>query len=662
MTTKITRGIPVLLVCFLLFAVPLVQSGQAVQARPPAAATTQAEKKPAPGQTTQPAKPTPPTVQYFIEAQLLPEARKLMGTETLTWYNTSTAAVDHLRFHLYYNAFRSEKTTFMQERKLFRQSRGRRAKLKYGEIKIKEMQIIGGEVLTDNLRFISPDDANKDDQTVLEVPLPAPVEPGAGIHLKIRFVLTIPQVFQRTGMEGDFFFMAQWFPKIGVLQEDGLWNCHQFHNSSEFFADYGRYKVSLTVPGPFVVGATGNRVQSEKNADGTLTHIYEEENIHDFAWTAYPGYISVTDSVRLKGNRHNTAIQVLLTPGHEPAKERIIRSLKFTLQFLAQHIFPYPYKTITVVVPPLKGIKTGGMEYPTLITTLYMDLLPDFFKITELVTIHEFLHQYWYGIVGSDEFREAWLDEGVTTFFEMEILESYFQNTASLLDFPFLLKMKDWEMHRIRYNSLLPVDKVNQYSWEFLPGDQYSANVYSKAGIFLRSLKNLVGRQKMYDFFKYYAETFKYKHPTTEDFIETFNAFTEDDFTWAFERYINGVDKLDHAVHSLESVKVSSNPVQYRNEVIFVRNQGYFPAELLVKLENQREIKAFWKDKKKWKKIVFFDPSPIAYAAVDPEYKLVLDSNFLNNSYRRKSRTSFIQRLSLKFGFFFQNLMGFLVF
>ncbi len=602
-----------------------------------------------------------PVVKYLIEAQLLPEGRKLIGSEILTWLNTSKTPVDHLRFHLYYNAFRSEKTTFMKEGKLYKKSKRKRAKLKFGEINIKEMQVIGGERLTKKIRFIQPDDANKEDRTVMEVPLEKPVEPGKSINLKIEFVLIIPQIFARTGKEGDYFFIAQWFPKIGVLQQDGAWNCHQFHMFSEFFADYGQYNVSITLPEKFVVGATGNLVKTEKNVDETVTYFYEEKNIHDFAWTAFPEFKKFTEKIKLKGNTHETTIELLLPPGHENVKHRHLDSLKFALNFFAEHIYPYPYKKITLVDPPFKGLNSGGMEYPTLITSLHMNLLPDSFKLPELATIHEFGHQYWYGIVGSDEFREAWLDEGVTSFFELEIIEAYFKDSASAVDSS-IIKIEDWETARMRYASLLPVDKVNQYSWKFLSGFQYGGNVYSKAAIFLRSLKNLVGKEKMYDFFRFYAEKFKFKHPTSKNFIDTFNSFTDEDFTWAFDQYINGNAKLDHAVRSVESVKVESNPDKYRNEVVFLRKEGYFPVDLLIKLENQQKIKIFWKEKEKWKKFVFEDASPIQYAAIDPNFKLPLDYNYLNNSRVRKPDKSFIRRLSLKFGFFFQNLMGFLVF
>ncbi|UCH98081.1 MAG: M1 family metallopeptidase, partial [Candidatus Aminicenantes bacterium] len=527
------------------------------------------------------------------------------------------------------------------------------------EIKIKEIRQIGGGELTGNFQFISPDDNNPDDRTVMELKLEKPVPPGQILRLKIEFVLTIPQIFFRTGAEGDYFFMGQWFPKIGVLQDNGQWHCHQFHYNSEFFANYGTYRVWLTIPGEFVIGATGNLIKTEENADNTITYVFEEDNIHDFAWTAYPHFKKITETLQLKESNEAITIELLLAPGHGAAKHRYLNSLKFALDFYAQHIFPYPYKKITVVDPPLRGLKSAGMEYPTLITSGYIDMLPGSFKLTEIVTIHEFGHQYWYGIVGSDEFREAWLDEGVNSFFELEIMDEYFKDSNSLLDSPFI-KINDWELSRIFYTYVPPLDPVNLYSWKFFSRSQYVANVYAKAAIFLRSLKNLVGKERMYNFFKYYAEKYKFKHSSTGDFIDAFNTFMNEDFSWAFDQFIHAGTNLDHAVHSVESVKIAAKPDKFRNEAIFVRKQGYFPVELVIALEGGKEIRSFWKEKENWKKIVFDDPCPIRYAAIDPHCRVPLDQNFLDNSKICKPSTSGIKRLSMQIGFFFQNLLGFL--
>lgn len=600
-----------------------------------------------------------PVVQYRIHAELLPDAGKVFGSETLIWRNQTPVAVDELRFHLYYNAFRDERSTFMTERGERWLPPARLRKLHFGEIRITSMRVAGGEELTGKIAYLAPDDGNREDRSVMSVRLADRIEPGASVTLEIGFTLQVPQIFARTGREKEYFFFGQWFPKIGVLQRDGTWHCHQFHAASEFFSDYGDYHVTLTVPGRFIVGSSGGLVKRDIGADGTKTVVFSQKGIHDFAWTAYPLFQRVVERVRLRGNIRATEIILLLSPGHENARERYLRSLKFALTFLADRVFPYPYPTITVVDPPDDGMGSAGMEYPTLITGGFFPLFSQKLKFAELVTIHEFTHQYWYGLIGSDEFREAWLDEGINTFFEMEMVDDYLRSTGESIELG-LMDVQDWEFQRQQSAGLLPLNPVNSFSWKFVDDRNYSASVYARAGIFLRSLKNYVGARRMFDFFRFYGLKYRLRHPRTADFIRTFNEFMGEDFGWAFDQFINGEANLDQAVYSVAAVKISNRPETYRNEAIFVRREGFFPVDLLIRLENGRERRYLWKERERWRRIVSFDPAPIRLAAVDPEFKVPLDGNLLNNSRTLDGGQPVIRRLSAVLTFFFQSLLGFL--
>ena len=202
-------------------------------------------------------------VAYRIRAELDAARKTVTGHQTLTWRNNSPDTVRELRFHLYLNAFQNEKSSFMRESG--GELRGDQAsKDDWGYIEVQHMQIAGGADLTHSIRFIHPDDDNADDQTVAAVALPQPVDPGQSITLDIDFLSKLPKVFARTGYRNDFFMVGQWFPKIGVYEKagdryatSGAWNCHQFHADTEFYADYGVYDVTLTVPSNYIVGATG---------------------------------------------------------------------------------------------------------------------------------------------------------------------------------------------------------------------------------------------------------------------------------------------------------------------------------------------------------------------------------------------------------------------
>ncbi|MCK4837098.1 MAG: hypothetical protein KAT17_10680, partial [Candidatus Aminicenantes bacterium] len=329
-------------------------------------------------------------VAYKIEAQLLPEESKLLGSTTIKWVNPTKIPARSLRFHLFYNAFQNEKTTLLKELEFYRKSKKELDAYQFGEIKIKEMRIIEGEELTHKIKTISPDDQNLHDRTVMEVKLKDPVKPLQAITIKISYILMIPEIIDRTGRADDYFFMSLWYPKIGVLQQDGTWNCHQYHKDSGFFANFGTYQVAITLPEKFIIGATGNLEGKTKNADGTYTFVFKEKNIHSFTWVAYPHFKEIIEKISLKGNRTETKIVLLLPPHHRKEKQRYLDALKFSLQYYAENIFPYPYKKITLVVPPYQAIKSANHSYPGLISLYSWTIIPRKFLLPERNTIQEF--------------------------------------------------------------------------------------------------------------------------------------------------------------------------------------------------------------------------------------------------------------------------------
>ena len=195
---------------------------------------------------------SPRNASYAITARLDPRSRTITGDEMLTWRNISAAPAATLRFHLYYNAWRNTRSTWMRERRLGGDTTlASRPQADWGWIDVTNIRLIGAAGspidLTGRARFVAPDDGNVDDRTVLEVPLDRPVAPGGIVNVQIGWSSRVPRTFARTGTIGNFYFIGQWFPKIGVLEDTG-WNCHQFHSATEFFSDFGTYDVRLTVP------------------------------------------------------------------------------------------------------------------------------------------------------------------------------------------------------------------------------------------------------------------------------------------------------------------------------------------------------------------------------------------------------------------------------
>lgn len=601
--------------------------------------------------------PTKPT--YKIEAQLLPREKKLLGSTTITWTNPSKYKIRSFRFHLYYNAFNNEKTTLLQELRYYKKSEYELAKMQFGYIKINEIRIVEGEELTSKIHYISPDDQNPHDHTVMEVELDESIKPSQSIDIKINYILLVPEIIFKSGQAGDFFFMSQWYPQLGVLQKNGSWNCHQYHRNSEFFSNFGNYEVSITLPEKFTIGATGNLEKKIKNADGTYSFLFKENNIHDFAWVAYPGFQEIIERIKLKGNREPTKIVLLLSPEDQNEKIHLLDSLKLAMKYYAENIFPYPLKKITMVVQPLKALRSGNQAYPGLICISKSNRKTVLSKPILWRIIHEFGHQYWSGIIRTDRVREPWLDEGINAFFDMEILDKSSQYNKSHINW-ILFRITISQYYYWKYLSYISPDPPNQYSWKFFNQASFNGNAIFKPAILFRSLKNHIGKKKMIAFFKFYARKYRGKHANTDDIIQAFNLFFNSDYSWAFNQFINRNLNLDHSIFSIESTRVKTNPQKYRNEVVCLRKEGYFPADILIKLKNGKEIKYYWNEMEKWKKIIIENDCPLEYVIIDPQNKILLDRNPYNNSKYISNVRSGRLNIAIKLGLYFQTLLSFL--
>src|SRR5579863_4728458 len=388
-------------------------------------------------------------VHYEIDAKYDAAKHTVDATEVMTYHNLTGQALDHFPFHLYQNAFQP-KATFVRDAKLMGSRDVAYEKWEdklYGSEDIKSIEVVGQGDLTSQLQYIAPDDGNKDDKTVVDLRVPKPIAPGAYVQFKIAFHEQMPETQARSGWKRDFLLGGQWFPKVGVWWH-GAWNCHQYHNTTEFFADFGVYDVKLTVPQYEVIGASGVEVGNVNNPDGTKTVTYHGDDIHDFAWTVSPRY-KVLEST-YQSQMGPIKLRFLMQPAHWSQAERHERITRNTLDRFEKFYGPYPYKTLTVVDPEPDSA-AGGMEYPTFITGDASWFAPQGeHEFPEIVVEHEFGHQYWYGMVATNEFEDAWMDEGINSYTEVKVTDSIFSKKTSVLDMAGIT-MGEREEQRLTY-------------------------------------------------------------------------------------------------------------------------------------------------------------------------------------------------------------------
>lgn len=525
-------------------------------------------------------------VAYVMDVTLDPDARTVSGTQRITWRNPDVVPVDTLQFHLYLNAFRDSLSTFMRE------SGGVHRGYKPGEegwggIDIDEMRLADGTDLTDRLRFIQTTSRNRDDRTVAEMILPRAVAPGDSVVLDVRFTARMPRIFARTGWAtastGEPFFMvAQWFPKLGVREipgqryvpadaPRGRWSTHQFHENTEFYADFGTYRVTMRVPGGYHVGASG--ILESERADGDARVLtYYAADVHDFAWTASRAFETYEDTwqhVRLK---------LLVQPGHAGQAQRHFDAAKTALDYYAKWVGPYPYTTLTLV-DGLGG--SNGMEYPTLITCGTVYALPRWLRALEVVTVHEFGHQYFYGLLASNEAEEAWLDEGFNSYFEARIMDGAY-GKGSVVDLPGL-KISDEGYQRMGYAASNPERGVIARPAYEQQG--YGKLAYSKPATILLSLQRHLGEEAMNDIMRTYYQRWRFRHPTTRDFVAVAEDVTGEDLSWFFDAYVYGSEVVNYALDRVETGPRSGGGYT-STAVVAQKENGVFPFRVQFALED----------------------------------------------------------------------------
>ena len=581
-------------------------------------------------------------VAYEIDARLDVAKKTITANELLTYRNLTGQPQQTFPFHLYLNAFQPQ-STFMTEVRLYDREYEWKPE-HYGAIRVTRLEVVGIGDLTSRMEFIHPDDSNADDRTVFQVRLPRPVAPGEDVRFQIRFEDQLPKVVARTGYLRDFFMVGQWFPKIGVWWK-GAWNCHQFHRNTEFFADFGTFDVKITLPQNEIVGAGGDLLSTVNHPDGTKTLTFHSEDVHDFSWTASPSFTDVEDS--WTGSAGTVKIHLLMSPGNLRTVPRYLQTLKDTLRLYDQWIGPYPYDRITVVDPPHGGLNAGGMEYPTLITADTTWWIPEGILMPEVVVEHEFGHQYWYGMVATNEFEEAWLDEGINSYVEVKVMDALYGRKTSIFNFPFVTLGED-DAQRINYLSLPDTDPMTRYAWQFYNGGAYGGITYGKTATVLLTLEKLIGEATMRQALHTYFLRYRFTHPTGEDFLKTIEEVSGRDLRWYFDQAVSGTAILDYEIldahsdrvkwYEKEAQEAKRGEKLYRTYVTVHRKGDLvFPVDVESKFDDSTSVIEHWDGRDRWVRYTYVRKAKLVSAEVDPQHKAWLDRNFFNNSYVREA-------------------------
>lgn len=557
-------------------------------------------------------RPADPVVDYRLEVRV--EGALLKGSGSVVLRNVSSAPLDELWLHLYLNAFEGPETVYGRVPPLgFRGV----APLDAGSIELESLRVEawGAELAADPPH--TPGEPL--DRTDLRFPLPQSLPPGESLRLDMRFTSKLPPVSMRTGHFGDLVFAGQWFPKLAKLEPDGRFAHFPFERYSEFYADFGRYDVSIDVPEHFVVGATGKRVES-RSADGRRVDRYVQEGVHDFAFTAWPHYVE-----QLREHR-GVELRSLHPPGHEANGARALEVAAFGLDHYGERYGAYPYETLTIVHPPEGAEEAGGMEYPTLITTggpFWVSHSPA--RAFDGLVLHELAHQWFYGLVASDEHAWPFLDEGLTTFVTGRALEALHPGEPVLSGTG--LGVGAWDRasgKRARHRQA-----VASPAGSYATGSDYASAVYARAATLLRSIDGAYDGAATRAVERY-ARQHRWAHPTPRELLEAVRVEGGDE---ASEQLRLGLFERAHLDY--EVVAVASRPIDDGHEVeVLLRRAGQLslPVEVELRLEDGQRLRERWDGREPFLRLRRRTSAPLLGAVVDPDRLLPVDDDRTNDA------------------------------
>ncbi|MDP2498423.1 MAG: M1 family metallopeptidase [Candidatus Palauibacterales bacterium] len=580
-----------------------------VSAEEPTAAARQA----APDTATSPPPEWQQQVSYRIEARLAEKNERVRAAATFRYRNASPDTLDRLYFHLYLNAFRPNSEWARSEQRERLQGYRTMEDPDYGYERVRSVRMLSGPGARGSGggegTALTPSYPHAPDSTVMRLDLPGPLHPGDSLTLRLAWDARPSTLCRRQCRQGRQWDLAQWYPRIAVY-DGGGWQEHPLYPQGEFYGEFATYDVTLDLRSDQVVGATGVPVEGDpgwepapgspadeplyqrdfygedpttglpdpgllpESAGGNRRRVrFHAEDVHHFAWSANPEY-RYEGTTWERGDLDDVAVHVLYRPGDTAwddgvAVERSVRALSW-LQTIYR---PYPYPQFT----NLHRIEGGGTEFPMLV----MDG-----GVSQGLIVHEAAHQYTHGILANNEWKEAWLDEGIVSFTDGWYAEEHGGgNWARSLESTGMVERVLANRHRldsvpgflrgmtVQGSDTLPTPRpVATRSEHFANYGQYGYGSYTKPSVVFYMFREMVGKETMRRILRTYYDRYEFRHVNEGALRSVVNDVTGRDYGWFWDQWLHTTDVLDYRVAEVSAERLG--PESWRTTVEVTREGG----------------------------------------------------------------------------------------
>lgn len=471
----------------------------------------------------------------------------------------------------------------------------------------------------------------------------------AGKITRIYFKTRIPEFGDRLSYYKNEYLLDGWFPYPAMLQVDGTWYNPYYGSFCELVGEYFDYEVTLSLPSEMVVAAAAPPVEAEVAGDIARYH-YSFGPAHDFALAISANYrIDSTDV-------DSTVIRIFYRDYEQPALQIIRDAARQAYQYMAQNVGDYQYRYLNYAFVDFAF--SGGLELPALIALSSPKDAPMFSHIYESMVFHETAHQWFYGMIGSNQVEAPWMDEAVSNYFTDRIQIATYGKKANLLDFA-NFKISNSDLYRFISGLSGKAGIINKPAYSFATQMDYFGLMYVKGSLVIETFNGLLGDSLSTMFWREYYSRFLFKHPKPEDFFDLAGEIGGENYGRLLESLLNVSARVDYSVEGLENRRIDSANVEVS---MILRKEGnlHFPIRYCLILANGDTLNYQWDSDYDSEEIVVKSPQPAIAAIIDPEFRFAIDDNFLNNSVTVNGDGKPALRLSSGILFLIESLLSYI--
>ncbi len=608
-------------------------------------------------------------VNYTIHVKLNDVKNELSADETLIYKNNSPTPLSFIYMHLWANGYKDNSTSLAKQ--LLEDGNTKMYYAKddeLGYIDSLDFKVNGKSVVW---QFV------KDSIDICKIFLEEPLSPNASITISTPFHVKIPSgKISRLGHIGQSYQISQWYPKPAVYDRNG-WNYMPYLNQGEFYSEFGSFDVSITLPQNYVLGATGDMVDGEKemvwlnkNAEQTQalkeydradmafpksdsvykTLRFKQTNVHDFAWFCDKRYHVLKGEVITPHTHHKVTTWAMFTNAEGDLWAKSINYINDAIHYYSLWNGDYPYNNCTAVDGTISA--GGGMEYPNISV---IGSAGNAFELDVVIT-HEVGHNWFYGMLGSNERMHAWMDEGINSYNENRYVQTKYPETGLAQSIGLgngmekLLHLKRYK-HEAEYElGYLLTAKKNEDQPIELPAYDYTeinygCDVYYKTAIVFDYLRAYLGDSIMDKAMQKYFDEWHYKHPMPSDFRKVIEESTGKDLSWFFDDMISSTKKLDYKITAVHKFYTNADG----GWDITVKNKGQIKGPLFIQaIKDNKVIREIPFDGFDGKRTLGFAAGKVDKFKID--YKETMpETNRNNNSIRTKGLFKKVEPISIQF-------------